>query len=411
MAVEREIRPETTTFNTIDLYDLYGEIVPYAKKVPIPEADFWQASGACDVQFTNLFDFNQYVYGSKRKQLEISKACGFKGRGSLMGGSVGHFISESYIEGIIEWFPSKVERDFILTLASSLANGKLPLILDIACGSGFNTNLLAVNGLSRTIGIDPFLDVCGRERVPQVFHGAQVLQADFWDVYQKFSPEFKESIRDERFKIINKIKEATYTKGFIDNYSYEHSLAFTHDIKTLQTQCQEKTYDSQVDLALVSFMPRDLDLTIPVRDGVFPKAIIYVRPIDGSSGANDFYSSELEGTLLSKLLFLKKEYRDLFNSLPHQLLSFNPGQNYKTVARWKTHSYSAWESYHGKINSELEAEVIVQLRNDVSLGNGQAESQDFGFDLELERAFGDKKRFKSFKEGVLRAREKVFSSR
>ena len=34
----------------------------------------------------------------------------------------------------------------------------------------------------------------------------------------------------------------------------------------------------QLDLVICSFMPSTADLTIPIRDGINPKAIVYIRP-------------------------------------------------------------------------------------------------------------------------------------
>ena len=64
-------------------------------------------------------------------------------------------------------------------------------------------------------------------------------------------------------------------------------------------------------------MTTGTDLTLAIRDGIHPKAIIYVKPVNGFSGVGDYYQGPQRG-------------------MANKVVSFNPGRDYRTVARWQT---------------------------------------------------------------------------
>lgn len=166
---------------------------------------------------------------------------------------------------------------------------------------------------------------------------------------------------------------------------------FKDEIQRLQEIADLYYSPSPVDMAICSFMPLETELTVPIRDGIYPKCIVYVRPSNGRSGAGDYY---LE--------------RDPAEDLRFAMMSLNPGVHYRTLARWPTVSNLDWypyERFFGYTGS-LGAEVVIQIRNDVTVRNTpDIQINSYPWDQEIEVMLAKYNRAKEFFGGMEEARK------
>lgn len=288
------------------------------------------------------------------------------------------------------WFPYVMERKFIRDLAMSVAgDGKSPTLLEVGCGSGFVSKLLAAGGDITVIGVDNNLEDMESNHVPQTAGDVRLINSDVWDVLEEFGPTFDEETLAERRELLKITRLDTEYPNYkvsdepIGDWIWQSGdeTLLNNEVENLQEITQKASRPSPVDVVLCSFMHQDLDLTIPIRDGISPKAIIYVRPVSGMAGAGDYYIPAVYDSTID----------DLNTAGPNVLTSYNPGINYRTVARWGTHFRSDWYEFLDppKFIEQLGAEVVVQLRSDVLLGAADPVTQEckYNFDAEFERSF------------------------
>ena len=75
--------------------------------------------------------------------------------------------------------------------------------------------------------------------------------------------------------------------------------------------------------------------------------------------------------------------------LRYSQISFNPGENYQVVARWPTPSLNDWHRRNEIKQNNVTAEVIVQLRKDVTLvGTDRIASPAYPWDQDIEELVG-----------------------
>ena len=58
-------------------------------------------------------------------------------------------------------------------------------------------------------------------------------------------------------------------------------------------------------------MTTGTDLTLAIRDGIHPKAIIYVKPVNGFSGVGDYYQGPQREWLIKLLVLILAEITGL----------------------------------------------------------------------------------------------------
>ena len=288
---------------------------------------------------------------------------------------------------LTRWTPHHLERQLLLRLvhAVSIPTGK-PTILEAACGSGFVSSLLAADGHARIVGVDPNLANAGHPRLGKAPGDVQFETLDLWDVVGQFSPGYDSEVLAERVDLLNRVREYQKQNGPIyghlhDNVQWGNPLALNAEVARLQELAKLSTTPSSVSLVLCSFMPLDIELTIPIRDGIYPVCMVYTRIPEGRGavGAGDFYVDP-------KKTVCNFDVEEEAEVSEDSVISLNPGRNYRTIATWRTTQKNDWDSSSRRLDYLLGAEVVVQLRNDVVLNNVPIpELEKFGFDTEIER--------------------------
>lgn len=285
----------------------------------------------------------------------------------------------------VHWVPHHDERQIILKLANIVAEGNKPIILEAACGNGFVSKLLAADGLAAVVGVDPALSGMGYSKLGKSPGEVKFEEVDFWDVVDRYSPQFRPEVENERRELLNKVRGDYLKYGPVYEQIYVLAqmgdpLRLNNEIARLQKLAELYIRPSSVSLVLCSFMPSGVDLTVPIRDGVYPKCIVYVRTPKGTVGAGDFYAEE-RNTLCDEKM--KEEH----TVSPYTAISLNPGVNYYTAAVWQTTYENDWSESRQELGNFLGAEVVVQLRNDVVLRPVQPvllEKYTFDTQIELE---------------------------
>lgn len=252
------------------------------------------------------------------------------------------------------WAPFVAERGAIAALATSISGSDRPTILEVGAGNGFTSRLLAADNGLRVVGIDPNLSKY--KQLPDTPGDVTLREADIFDLIEDFgpvrSPEdtawITETLRRIRGSFM-KDKNIYFwgvQHGFFRGMGYRD---FSKEVAELRKTAGRHKEQSPVDLVVCSFMTTGDDLTLAIRDGIRPKAIVYVMPLNGLSGVGNYY-------------FDVGRKRGIEN----EVVSFNPGKEYHTVARWQTFWQDEWSRvcYESVLGMEP-ADVVVQLRNDV----------------------------------------------
>jgi len=307
-------------------------------------------------------------------------------------------IEEREIEPVVTWWlPNAHERALILQLASTLHDSESkPLIVDAACGTGFTDKVLALDGELKVVGID--LDAKAVAALSNIASTVVFHTGDVWDYINHFGPRYPEKTARERNYILDTIR--VRTKCDLAYVSYHGvNLGDPNDlseevIRLQQLVALQPERSSPTDIVLCSFMPIGTELTIPIRDGIRPKAIVYIRPINGQSGAGDYYLEP-----------------DKSDELRYAVISYNPGENYRTVARWRTQSRLDWDFTNGRLNSDLTAEVVIQLRKDIVLQRPiSIDVNRYPWDDELGESLRVNEKDGIFQQGIHVARESLFKA-
>lgn len=373
---ERQLQLEQarSVLNSLTLPDIFGRKRDQTKKVPI-----------------TLDQYRRWSDGQNEAELDaFALSHGIEEIGVLMHGQNGnHFIIESSsTKKLAWWVPHIQERQVILQLAESIKGSDRPKILEVGHGSGLVANLLAFDGKADVMGIDNNAEKLANRNMPNA-PGVSFYTADIWDSIEKLGPSYSDEIAERRKKLFEAIREGgaslTGTEHF-PGLLFGKPRRFNAEIDELQALSTQFTEQGAASIVLCSFMALGAELTVPIRDGIFPKIIIYVRPDNGKSGAGDYYSSNYD---------VFDEDEDADEEGPVKIgenthVSFNPGVNYRTVLRWNTPWPTDYPSYgydwEEKEVKDCTAEVIVQIRRDVNPEFIKSISPErFNFDDEMDR--------------------------
>ncbi len=266
------------------------------------------------------------------------------------------------------WMPNVHERQLITQLLHGVSKGEKPLLLDVACGTGLTTEVLARNGSINAIGIDT-----DGKRLRDSSERMRLLHMNAWEAAIQFGPVYDQKNDQQR--------RARLRRARRDDNFLERRLLLTSPrlsaVRRLQESIRNPIADSPADVVLCSFMPTREDLTIPVRDGIHPKAIVYIRGINGIRTG--------KGT----------NYDPSQSTLPQgRLVSFDPGSNYYLAARFPTfcrYNFDASVVIDDNVepntppSNEFACEVIIHLRHNVKVKQtGEHQIARYPFDRELE---------------------------
>lgn len=252
------------------------------------------------------------------------------------------------------WAPFVAERGAIAALATSISGNDEPVILDVGAGNGFTSKLLAGDNSLRVVGIDPNLS--RYEQLPDTPGDVSLREADVLDIIEEFgparSPQDTARIKDT----LQRIKDSFMKDKNMYFWGMQHGFFrgmgygdFDKEVGELRKAAGRYKEQSPVDLVVCSFMTTGDDLTLAIKDGIRPKAIVYVMPLNGLSGVGNYYFGG-----------------DKMRGIENKVVSFNPGKEYRTVARWQTFWQDEWGRFCYDQGFGIEqADVVVQLRNDV----------------------------------------------
>lgn len=300
------------------------------------------------------------------------------------------------------WAPHEYERELLLNLAISLGSKEKPFIVDVGCGTGFIGNLLTMDGGVDVLGVDTSQNTL---EVPLFSKDITLVTRDIWDISQSLGPHYNPEISREIEEITLDIKRNTVgepvfhshngvTETGLDTSALE---GWKEKVKKLQRLVRQYDEPSLVDMAFCSFMEKYVELTIPIRDTIHPRCIVYVRAVDGNTGAGDYYSVT--------------EHFPYYEDLEYHIMSFSPGDNYKTIARWRTPSALDWDVESNSFDyGGNGAEVIIQLRKDINLRLCETLTvPSYPWDAELKTLLVSNGRWGDFCHEVLNARHSVLS--
>lgn len=315
------------------------------------------------------------------------------------------------------WVPYYTEKRLIVQLAYSLSLDCTPFVVDVGSGNGLLTNILVAEGLD-VLGVDSD----HYSSLPSLADSARFKKADIWDLLEELGPQHNIErtglIRHalERFRNLlgsdSLLWETMGDYGFTFSEHDDGTIGrWEEELKVLQKLVAQSQSPSPVDVAICSFMSHNQELTIPIRDGVVPKCIVYVRLPVGKTGSGDYY--ELESKILKSTEDFRREglyHLPKFRRLKDQALSFSPGRNYRTICCWRTPSHMDWDECKGTFSGEsFRAEVLIQMRKDVVLG--QVQPREVGrcaFDESLEVHLQGSEKWDNFKIAVQEARARLF---
>jgi len=216
------------------------------------------------------------------------------------------------------WAPRRVEIQRIVDLVKLISKKDKPLIVDMACGNGLLSYLIAKSGEVKVKAFDPNKEL---------------------------------------------LEKTSYTH---DNLEY---------IVANSDQAISILEDIDVDLVFNSWMPLDVNLTPDIRR-INPKGIVYVKHLSGATGVSvekylDFILDDESNHSWLNIDFPRKEY-----------VSYEPGEEYTRNFYWRgpthtsikmaateydntsffRHHSELWNNYD--YSTELN-EVEIQLRKDV----------------------------------------------
>lgn len=372
----RESLQSSEYFSRISLGDIYGRTT-------------LKPGTAIVTDIPNTSTFDHSLFSDHEKLKELAEHYGIPSIGSGSYGGFGTKWQKPFVEitagmgaPMTNWVPHVFERGAVLALAHSLSKDSQPFVLDVGCGTGLTAKLFAVDGEARVVGIDPRLSKY--DLVRETPGNVTLLKANVIDAFGEFAPERKSETARRINEIISQVHDSFKDKAHLYfsamNHGFElHHADFSREIRELQGLARKNEKSSQVDVVICSFMSTGTDLTLAIRDGIRPKAIVYVMPINGLAGVGNYYFGSLG--------------RD-------SSVSFNPGRDYNTVARWQTF----WEDDWGRVCYDQglgieQAEVVVQLRNDVKPKPSKdvPSVRTYPFDEEIVEAIRTGRRWPNFR--------------
>ncbi len=386
----------------LTLGDIYGRVRQDPKRVPIT--------------------FEQYKYFDSPEGEEVRREFA-KLHGITNIGSWGKRGNEFYLDESIstdelaEWIPYVKERELILQVSQAVAdNNRRPLLMEVGCGTGLLSNVLGLDQQVSVLGIDISREALDKGKFPPIPHTGLV-QADVWDFIHQIGPLYSAEVTHARTDLLTAIKSGNSSFTLLEfpgNFLIGDEKSLVDKIADLQSLDPSFEEPSPVDLVVCSFMHEGADLTVPIRDGIFPKAIVYVRPTNGKSGAGDYYYADRYTAVDLDKWNAASEF-DLDESIkavigPNTHISYNPGIHYMTLARWETPWNSDWNLEEQKFWRERSAEVVIQVRKDVAMRPITLPSlQTYTFDRDIENAFKSNNGFDTFQTEIEEARAGIKS--
>lgn len=278
---------------------------------------------------------------------------------------------------LTHWAPSYEERKLLAQLSLALASSSRPYIVDFGCGTGFLSKLLASDNLARILGVE--IDAKQIKGLPKTEGDVEFIQGNIYDVWRLLRPDREPGIQNKVGEIIDEITlvlsryaEQYSSRRRFHNMDFGPKGLFAKRLKKLNLTAKLNLGESPVDLAICSFMEVGVEMTIPIRDGILPKCIVYARPLNGNSGVTDYY-------------YYLDNLGIRADKLKNWVSSYNPGRNYRTVARWPTIWEDNWRTLMHGFSSSIGAEIIIQLRKDVSVEDlPDIEVEHYPWDEEIE---------------------------
>lgn len=391
-------------FNTASIGDIYKRDVPNPRRIPLT-----------DEQFSRWILNVPEGIDARAERVAYARSKGIQWidelnvhRYPITSREGPYYLTETPAPHLTHWFPYIEERRVILDLAKVLASTNKPTILEAGCGSGIVSKVLAIEDNVDVVGVDPDMVKMGSERIPSTPGSVQFKQTDLWNVIDEFGPEFSQDVISRRKALLDTVRAEYSKKPIFELFCLGSACAqegdpqrVENEVRELQELARTAERPSPIDIVLCSFMPRDIDLTVPLRDGIYPKTIIYMRPVSGMSGAGDFY---VEG------IFDRDTGEEIIPN-DNAAISFNPGSNYRTIARWLTPCSNDWWYFNkpSHFYERFETEVVIQVRKDIQIkGSGDIDVNKYPFDDDFVQGFKKPELYRQFREGLESARSELF---
>lgn len=383
----------------LTLGDIYGRERQDRKRIPLTLEQY------------RSFDLPE----GKQIRTELARLHGITNIGSWGGGGKDGFHLDESIstDKLAEWVPYIKERETILQVAQAVtgANNR-PSIVEVGCGTGLLSSVLGLDQQVNVLGIDIAQEALDKGKFPPVPH-TRLVQGDVWDFINEIGPLYPTEVARTRaglLAIIRRYRSSFSQNEFLGNLIGDEKRLIG-EITKLQSLVPILEEPSSVDLVICSFMHEGTDLTVPIRDGIFPKAIVYVRPTNGKSGGGDYYHAERGVAFdIDKLnAMTESDVDDDGESIeavigPNTHISYNPGIHYATIVRWATAWNADYDLWKQKFRT-VSAEVVIQLRKDVVMRSITLPTlRTHAFDQNIENDFESSNGFDAFQTGIEEAR-------
>lgn len=418
-------RPETkgaalAYFRKLGLSDIYGRMHAKMKEIPITQEQFHRWN-------------NDEIPTEKRDAeiTEFAKQHGIENKAGWGNTSEGTgSIFEYSTRKLTHWMPFLDERRLMLWTAQAVGDHtRSPRFLEVGYGSGIVAKILGATQLTRVCEVDNGVSIQDRyhpDIIPDIPGWVKLLTTDIWDMIHTFGPRFPSEVDLQHQQLLGTLRNTKQSFNNIVAPFYAGQYGDPHilntEIRSLQALARECTTDSPIDVVLCSFMEVDAELTIPIRDGIVPKAIIYIKPLRGMAGAGNFdkHSDDIhkltqfwETVENSEHSGADDGYTGEFSFRaeinPDTHISFNPGRNYKVAARWITPDKDIhWDHLQSFGKLAYGSEVIIHLRNDIQLRNlPLPKLEKFPFDFDFETRLEKSKQLDLFLYGLRKAEESL----
>ncbi len=396
--------------------DIYGERIKHPKRVGITSQIYQR--------------WARTPWETKAERETLAKQHGIKAIGSYGGdGVTGFFLGEAHqTEKLSYWVPHFFEREILRRVICSVcSNNKKPTVLEVGCGSGLLAALLGADNKINIVGIDIDIKNPNGTRIstaPNTF----LLKTDIWNVVNNYSHKYPGEIQIKREKLLSAVRNRERSFFLYELYGgwFGDPKELNQEIDVLQRSSRATEQETSIDVVICSFMEMGAELTVPIRDGIYPKAIIYVRPMNGRSGGGDYYFAKSGGNFFDIDKWNQQAEQDklepegdgseeelqkllaIINANTN--ISYHPGTNYTTKARWITPCQLSYDSGKHRFDSDRDfAEVIIQTRNDTKFTpTPSPQIHEYPFDLEIESAFGQSSPFEKHANEMNQARQLLF---
>lgn len=382
--------PSAEFFQNLSLADIYGHY-PLDRSMIITDLPYGRTIS--DEQKKELID----RYG-------LYSIAAYSNKVVRAGEQARLVIDPGPTEKLSWWAPHHAERELLLKVAQGLSDpGRTPFILEAGCGTGFLSKVIAAANTTTVLGVD--VDVAALNRLPVADSNVSLRVANVWDILDEFGPKYPNGIDKE-------VREnLQHTRKILDRFSWSLERRSWSEqewseyrrncrlaklgTRRLQEIVPKYESPSQVDMVISSFMNDGTELTIPIRDGLHPKCIVYIKAISGKGAKTGMgmnrYSGNYDESFIGRNL----------------MVSSDPGEHYRTIAHWETFSELDY-GYHMYGHSiELPIEVVVQLHRDVNLRDTAGSNltvREYPWDSELTDVLRRHNKEDNFLSGIAQAR-------